>query len=236
MINETDLSKETKWLFEERAKTVVNNLRKKNITAQYVANRAEALEAVMAMIPVDAKVTRGDSITVDQVGIPEALERRGQKTIVPNGQVAPGVPFYATQEERNNKAREAFSSDIFLVGTNAITLDGKLINIDGWGNRVSAMIFGPRKVIVVVGVNKIVKDTDEGLARIRSIAGPMNATRHYLKHNAEALGDLPCVRQGVCINCNHERRICHYTVIIDGQSVPSTGRINVVLVGEELGM
>ena len=105
-------------------------------------------------------------------------------------------------------ARETFSSDIFLVGTNAVTLDGKLVNTDAWGNRVLAIIFGPEKVIVVVGVNKIVKDIKEALERIKKITAPMNAKRHFLKHHRQEFGELPCVRTGDCVDCNHDWRIC----------------------------
>ena len=98
------------------------------------------------------------------------------------------------------------------------------------------MVFGPEKVIVVVGVNKIVKDVDEALERIHGVAAPINAKRHYLKHHRPELGDLPCVRTGRCVDCNHEERICRYTVIIEGTKLPQKGRINVVLVGEELGI
>ena len=99
-----------------------------------------------------------------------------------------------------------------------------------------AMIFGPEKVIVVVGANKIVKDMNEAMERIHQVAAPMNAKRHYLKHQMEAFGDLPCVRTCICIDCNHDWSICHYTVIIDGTMIREKERINVILVGEELGI
>ena len=98
------------------------------------------------------------------------------------------------------------------------------------------MIFGPAKVILVAGVNKIVKDVDEALERIHQIAGPVNARRHYLKHHAEELGNLPCVKTGNCAECHHEWKICNYTTIIDGAMPQHHRRINVVLVGEELGI
>jgi len=132
--------------------------------------------------------------------------------------------------------RETFFADIFVTGTNAITLDGKLVSTDGLGNRVSAMIFGPKKVILVAGVNKIVNDVDEALRRIHEVAAPLNARRHYLKHHQPELGDLPCVRTGSCVDCSHGWRICRYTVIIEGTMAREKGRINVVLVGEELGL
>jgi len=237
MIDEADVSQEKAWLHEERARMVVKNLQKRNIDAQYVANRRKALATILEMIPAGVVVARGDSITIEQIGItPELIKRNKNKIIDPLERDADGFYIIAQREQRWRIAREAFFADIFLVGTNAITLDGKLVNIDGWGNRVSAMIFGPEKVIVVVGVNKIVKDVNEALERIHHFAAPMNAKRHYLKHHREEFGDLPCVRTGSCVDCNHPSRICRYTVIIEGAMAREKGRINVVLVGEELGI
>ena len=132
--------------------------------------------------------------------------------------------------------RKAFTCDVFITGTNAITIDGKLVNIDGLGNRVAAMVFGPKKVIVVVGANKIVQDVDEALERIRRVAAPINARRHFLKHHHVEFGDMPCVKTGKCIDCNHDWRLCRNTVVIEGTIILQKGRINVVLIGEELGI
>ena len=98
------------------------------------------------------------------------------------------------------------------------------------------MIFGPEKVILVVGTNKIVRDVDEALERIHHVAAPINAKRHYLKHHAEGMGDLPCVRTGRCADCTHDSKICNFTVIIEGTMANQKDRINVVLVGEEPGI
>ena len=237
MIDETDISQEKEWFYEERARTVIKNLQKGNISGQYVPSREEALTAILGMIPSGAVVARADSISLDQVGIiPELIKHNQNRLIDPLERDTDGFYIIAEKEQRWRIAREVFSADIFLVGTNAITLDGKLVNIDGWGNRISAMIFGPEKVIVVVGVNKIVKDVNEALERIHQFAAPINAKRHYLKHHREEFSDLPCVRTGRCIDCNHTARICRYTVIIEGVASGEKGRINVVLVGEELGI
>ena len=237
MINKTDLSQEKKWFYEQRAKTAVNNLQKKNINAQYVSSRQEALTTLLEMIPAGATVARGNSVTIDQIGIiPELRKRKQNRLIDPIERDADGLYVIPKFEQRKKIARETFSADIFLVGTNAVTLDGKLVNIDAWGNRVSAMIFGPEKVAIVAGVNKIVKDVNEALERIHNVAAPMNAKRHYLKHHSEEFGDLPCARTGSCVDCNHDWRICRYTVIIEGAMIREKDRINVVLVGEELGI
>lgn len=237
MVDETDMSEERKWFYQERAKIVVTNLQKKNMNAQYVSNRQEALTTLIDMIPLGATVARGDSITIDQIEIiPELRKRKQNKIIDPLERDSDGLYIITEIEEGRRIARETFSADIFLVGTNAVTLDGKLVNTDGWGNRVSAMIFGPDKVIVVAGVNKIVKDVNEALERIHNVAAPMNAKRHYLKHHRPEFGDLPCVRTGRCVDCNHDWRICRYTVIIEGAMIREKGRINVILIGEELGI
>ncbi len=191
MVNETDMSLEKKWLGEERAKVVVKNLQRRNMNAQYVASCKEALDAVLKMIPPGATVARGDSVSVDQVGvIPELIRRHQNAVIDPFKWNADGY-YTDSAEERRRMQREAFLADVFLAGTNAVTLDGRLVNVDGLGNRVAAMIFGPKKVILVAGVNKIVKDVNEALERIHQVAAPMNAKRHYLKHHYDELGDLP---------------------------------------------
>ena len=237
MIDETDVSQEKAWVYEERAKTVIKKLQKGNINGQYVPNRQEALTTIMEMIPPGVVVARGDSVSLDQVGVIPELEKRNQNRIIdPLERDAEGFFIVPEWEQKREIAREVFSADIYLVGTNAITLDGKLVNIDGWGNRVSALIFGPEKVIVVVGVNKIVKDVNEALERIHNFAAPMNAKRHHLKHHRDEFSDLPCVRAGRCVDCNHASRICRYTVIIEGAMAREQGRINVMLVGEELGI
>jgi len=236
MVDETDVSRELKWFYEERARIAINSLKKRNTNAQYVPSRQEALSAVLEMIPDGATVARGDSVTLEQIGIIDELRKRKQyKFIDPFARTEDGS-YVLDTESRFRAQREAFFADVFLTGTNAVTLDGKLVNIDALGNRVAAMVFGPKKVIVVAGANKIVKDTNEALERIRNVAAPINAQRHYLKHHIEEIGELPCARTGRCADCNHDWRICRNIVIIEGTYARVKGRINVVLVGEELGI
>jgi hypothetical protein len=238
MVDETDLSTEKRWFYEVRARTAVTNLQKRHINAQYIPTQAEALAAVLEMIPEGATVVRGDSITVDQVGIIPALKKHNRnKVIDPFERDADGSTVAETREEWERMQKEAFLADVFLTGTNAVTLDGKLVNTDAGGNRVAPMIFGPNKVILVIGANKIVKDVDEAIERIRQVAAPMNAKRHSLKHpDHPEIGELPCVITGRCVDCRHDWRICNYTTIIEGALTEDKGRINVVLVGEELGI
>jgi hypothetical protein len=236
MIDETDISQEKQWFNRERASTVIKNLQKKHINGFYAPNRAEALDMVMAMIPAGVLVVRGDSMSVEQVGIIDELIKRNQNKLVDVFHVNPDGSRLFKPEDRPLMDRAAFSADVYITGSNAISLDGKIVNTDGMGNRVAPMIFGPKKVILVIGVNKIVKDEEEARQRIRDIAAPLNAKRHYLKHNRQNLADLPCVKTGRCVDCASDARICRYTVVINGADTVHAGRINVVLVGEELGI
>jgi hypothetical protein len=181
-------------------------------------------------------VARGDSIGVDQAGVPEELVKLNRNRLINPVERDQRGSFVYSTEDRYRLEREVFYADVFITSTNAITLDGKLVSIDGHGNRVSAMIFGPKSVIFIAGINKIVSDVDEALARIHNIAAPMNAMRHYLKHNMPEGSDLPCVKLGYCVDCYHPEKPCRYTVIIEGSGSMDKARLNVVLVGEELGI
>jgi hypothetical protein len=235
MVDETDIRSEKASFFLQKAHKVIENLQKRKMNGQYCRDKKEALETVLNMIPPGATVARGDSISLDQIGFPAAIKQRGQNAII-DPFTTDTAGFWPDERERQKIMRETFFADIFITGTNSITLDGRLVNVDGHGNRVSAMIFGPGKVILVVGVNKIVKDIDEALERIHQYSAPVNARRHVEKHHGEGLSNLPCVKTGFCADCRSEWRICNYTVIIDGAMPPHQGRINVVLVGEELGI
>ena len=233
MTNETDISREKETYFQLRAEQVIKNLQKRKMNGLYVQNGHQALSAIIEMVPPGAVVARGDSISIEQIGLLTEIKRRNQNVLID--------PFETDAnghwpKDRERMMRETFSADIFITGTNAVTLDGKIVNIDGYGNRVSAMIFGPAKVILVVGINKIVKDLPEALDRIRNYAAPINAKRHYLKHNDEMLGGLPCVKTGSCADCHHDWRICNYVTVIEGSMHQHRDRINLIIVGEELGI
>ena len=145
MIDETDISQEKQWFNRERANTVIKNLQKKHINGFYASNRAEALEVVMAMIPAGVLVVRGDSMSVEQVGIIDELIKRNQNRLVDVFHVNPDGSRLFKPEDRPFMDRAAFSADIYITGSNAISLDGKIVNTDGMGNRVAPMIFGPKK-------------------------------------------------------------------------------------------
>ncbi len=235
-MDERDLSQEKKWHYEQVAKKCLKALEQNNLGARYARDREEARSIVLGLIPDDATVGLGDSVTLLQAGITQEIENRWGHRVFNPFRVGPEGVFTLGGREQIELMRRAASADVFLTGMNAITLDGKLINVDGFGNRVGALAFGPRKVIVVCGANKIVPDVDEALRRIKKVAAPLNARRHYLKHGSE---QLPCAAVGECTDCRHPWRICNFTLIVEFQRAPRAGqepRITVVVVGEELGI
>lgn len=235
VISDTAIGSEMGRFYEIRSGVVLKNLQRRNMEGYFVPNRQEALKLLLTLIPADAVVARGDSVTLNQIGIIPELAKRPQKRII-NPVQPDEAGHHPPREERRKLQREALLADIFLTSTNAITLDGKLVNIDGAGNRVAAMIFGPAKVIVITGANKIVTDVDEGLHRIHNIVSPANSIRHYLKHEQTEAIERPCIKTGKCMDCFHEWRVCRNTVIIAGCQPPERGRIGVILVGEDLGI
>ncbi len=239
LVDERDISAQRRWLDEQRAAAAVSMFQKRNINAQYVRSRREALAAIMAMIPEGSSVARADSITLDQVEIMQALRaRKRNKIFWAQEKDSHGDSLIPDLEERMNMQRQSFVADVFLTGTNAITLDGKIVATDGLGNRVAPIIFGPKKVIVAAGINKLVRDVDEARARIRETCAPMNARRHFEKHKRPWYGDIPCVETGACLEdgCLHERRICCSTIIVEFVQIPYKGRMNVLIIGEDLGI
>lgn len=234
-MSDTYLSEVKKWFNEERINIVVKNLRKRNINAHFVSRQQEIKKYILGLIPSGSVVSRGSSLTIDELGIFHELVKRDKNRIIdPYAKTSEGNP--PSSEERWQIQREALLCDVFLTSTNAITLDGKLVSTDGRGNRVAAMIFGPKKVIIVAGINKIVKDENEARERIRSTAAPMTSMRNYFRFNEPELGKLPCVKTGRCIDCNSNFRACNYTLIIEHVMMLDKDRIHVVLVGEELGL
>jgi len=220
---------EKAWLYSKLAETAVRNLERNNILAWFLPRREEAVTKVLSMIPEGSTIGLGDSMTVEELGILDFLRReskRGRFRLF--DRYREGITPQDVEDDGRNRFR-ALTADIFLSGTNAVTLDGKLVNVDGEGTRVAPLIFGPRKVIVVVGVNKLVRDAEDGLRRIREVAAPMNARRHGYE-------SLPCVHTGKCGDCRSPERICNFTVIIEKLRPWHKGRLNVVIVGEELGL
>ena len=199
------------------AEKMIKNLKRRNFEAIYCPTAAEAVEKISAMIPDGSTVTWGGSMTIRDMGLTAALHKRALKVL--------DRDLAADRDEAQRIYREAFSADFYLSSVNAISEDGVIVNIDGNGNRVAAITFGPKKVIFVVGLNKVAQDVNAALARARSTASPINAARFDIK--------TPCQVDGVCHNCNSPESICNYIHFM--RNSHPAGRHTVVLVGEELG-
>lgn len=206
------------WHSDTLGAKAVESLVKNNFTATYVKTRQEAVDQILSLIASDATIGVGGSWTLQDLKLPSILEERGNTVYNHN---KPGL----TPEEAMDLRRKELTADVFLTGTNAITLDGKLVNVDGAGNRVAAMIFGPKKVIIVAGVNKIVQDVAAAEQRIETIAAPVNNKRLNRPN--------PCTVTGVCMDCQGPTRICNVTTIMKKRPTPTD--IHIFIIGEELG-
>lgn len=195
----------------------IGNLERNGFTVRYFSNSMDAKNAIISEIHPDETVGFGGSVTVDRMGIYNALKDRGNPVF--------WHWYSANGEDRKEILRNAAISDIYLSGTNAITEEGSLVNIDGTGNRISSMLFGHKKVFLIAGVNKITRNYEEAILRIKNVASPPNARR--LKRNT------PCAELDKCMNCQSEDRICKATLIIDRQ--PGGVPITLFLIDESLG-
>ena len=209
--------KNKKLFYKNQAESIIKKLKLRKMEGYYADTMEEAVSQVLKLIGSASKsVAYGGSMTIDNSDLKAKIKEAGHDLIVRED--------YKTDDEIRQLKSKMINADTFLMSTNAITLDGELINIDGRGNRVSYLIYGPEQVIVIAGMNKVVKDVNEGLDRTRNIASPANTVR---------LGcDTPCSRSGRCGDCL-EHTICCEMVITRASMIP--GRIKVVLVGEELG-
>jgi hypothetical protein len=202
---------------EARCETAIKALVRRNYDARLARTREEAVELVLSVIPPEAEVGCGGSATVRQLGLLERMRERGNTVWAHEAEMS--------FDEALQVRRRAMQSQYYLSSSNAITLEGELVNTDGIGNRVAAMIFGPPTVIVVAGANKLVADLDEAFIRIQEVAAPANATRYNL--------DLPCVKRGSCYECESSLSICCVTTILHRK--PMLADFKVILVPEELG-
>jgi L-lactate utilization protein LutB len=207
------------WFQEKQVERTIHALKKNNFEALFVSDSKTAFEEVMKRIPDGATVGVGGSVTLTQIGLLDALGKRNIQLISPAQQAK-------NMDERMDLFRKSFSSDFFLSSTNAITEDGKLFNVDATGNRVGAMFIGPKKTIIVSGVNKIVKDIETAEKRVKEWTAPQNAKRLGRK--------TPCVETGVCADCSSPDRICNIYVTLAKR--PSRTEVVVILVGEKLGI
>lgn len=239
-MDETDLSVEKKWHYACLAEKAITNLRRNRFEAVYAANRSEALEIILGMIPEGSTIGFSDSVTLDQIGLFDHLHtKKPAEVFQPMLHNKEGNLVYPLQELIKLQ-RKVLTADVYICGTNAVTLDGKVVSTDGRGNRVAPMIFGPRITIIVAGANKIVPDVTAARERIKRVCAPINVKRHIEKHNVHGVfDDLPCAKTGFCADCTHPMRICAATVILEcsGLGTIMEGEPKkVVIVGEELGI
>jgi len=213
-----NMEKTTQWLHEQRAQKAVKALIKTGFNAIYVDTIDNARNEILKLIPKDATVGAGGSMTIRQIGVLEILEEQGN---VIYDHWKPGL----SQEEVLMIRKSHLSCDVFLSSSNAVTLEGMLVSTDGIGNRVGAMTFGPGKAIIAVGANKIVNDIQSALKRIKEIATPQVVKDMGL--------DVPCASTGFCVNCNSPMRTCRATVILEGK--PFLSDIHVLVIGQDLG-
>ncbi len=194
------------------------SLKRNNMQGFYLENRSGLFPLLGTLIPDGSSVGWGDSVTLEQLGVYGNMRDKGYNLYDKH-------KLGLSKEEKRNIYLACFGVDTFLTGVNAITADGKLFNIDGNGSRVAPMLYGPKQVIVIAGVNKITDTVEDAVKRARQTAAPLDAKR---------LGrHTPCVRLGYCTDCHHEQRICNDFVLITGQFVKD--RIKVILINEALG-
>jgi len=203
---------------EEQIKKTIESLRAHAFPVEYVPGKKEAAQLVLQYVPSDARVGVGGSVTIRELGLIDALKERGNTVYDHSAEGLDPQEVLATRIKQ-------MTSDLFISSVNAITQTGELVSIDGVGNRINAMNFGPKKVIIVAGINKIVEDLPRALERVRNVAAPQNARRLGL--------ELPCAKTGRCSDCNSPLRICRSILIMERR--PHLTDITVFLVREQLG-
>jgi hypothetical protein len=211
--------------FTKQLESVLEKLKKNRFDATLVDSIEAACKKILEIVPPEATVGVANSVTVRQLGIVKALQERGTTTLDP---VAPSYGLAEFKEETimPTLLKATLGSDVFISGTNAITEDGKLVNVDGLGNRVAGIMFGARLSIVVVGRNKLVKNVDAAIHRIRNTITPTLTKRRELP--------LPCAKAGKCVDCSMPERACNVTVIIEKK--PPLTDLRVILVNDDLGL
>lgn len=208
-----------KQAYQTLANTMIQNFQKRNIEAFYCEDSESAVELAMRMMEDANTISFGGSETLEETGLLDAIRNSSHEVVLVERNAA------KTPAEKKEIFLKSMASDYFLMSSNAITIDGELINIDGNGNRVACLIHGPEHVIIVAGMNKVVADVESGIARVRNVSAPANAARLGTK--------TPCGATGHCGNCDSPDCMCCQIVVT--RHSRHTGRIKVILVGETLG-
>lgn len=204
--------------YDKRGELLVKNLRSRYFDAFYCKTKEEALEKALELIPRGATVGWGGAMSAKQIGLLDAMNQGEYNAIDRDKTTSP--------EERIQAMKRCLLADVFITGANALSMDGQMVNMDGVGNRVAAIVYGPESVIVVVGMNKVMDTLEAAVIRTRTIAAPMNKQRFA--------SQTPCEVTGTCGDCRSEGCICNQ-LLITRNSKPA-GRIKVILVGEDLGL
>lgn len=203
--------------YEKQAETIIKKLNLRHMEGYYCKNVEEAKAKMLELIGTEKKsIAYGGSATIDNNGFKDEIKKAGHELVIREN--------YTTPEQIKELKAKQINADVFLMSTNAITLDGELVNIDGRGNRVSYLIYGPDSVIVIAGMNKVTSNVEDAIRRVRNIASPPNCVRLGL--------NTPCALTGKCGECFTESICCEF-VVTRMSKVPN--RIKVILVGEELG-
>jgi len=196
--------------------TTINALKKNNFNVEYAEKSEDIPGIILKLVPQDATIEMAGSMSVNQIKVMERLMERGNK----------GPAFPEPGATASPKLTPSARNDVLLVSTNAVTLDGKLVNVDGMGNRVTGMVYGTKQVILVVGQNKIVEDVPAALERVQQVIAPYHALNMGLP--------TPCSKTGKCEDCSSPARICNITTIISKK--PPGPEFTIIMVGEDMGL
>ena len=203
--------------YKKRGEILVKNLLSRHFDAYYCESKEEALQKALELIPEGSSVGWGGATTCEQIGLVDAVRAGNYRAM--------DRSLAKTAEEREQMMRDMLHADVFLTGANGLSLDGQMVNIDGTGNRVAAIVYGPESIIVVAGMNKVEDTLEAAVTRARTVAAPMNNQRFD--------NDNPCATTGTCANCKHVKCICNQILIT--RHCRPVGRIKFILVGEDLG-
>ena len=207
-----------KQYFAKRGEILVKNLINRHFDAYYCETKEQSLQKALELIPAGSTIGWGGALSAQQIGLIDAV-RVGEYQPIDRDACK-------TPDERDVAMRQCLLSNVFITGANAISMDGQMVNIDGNGNRVAAIVYGPKEVIVIAGMNKVVDTLDAAITRARTVAAPMNQQRFQLPN--------PCTVTGTCADCKSQTCICNQILIT--RHCRPVGRIKFILVGEELGL
>ena len=207
-----------KMYYSKRGQVLVKNLQSRHFDAYYCDSKQDALAKALELIPENDLVSWGGAMSAQQIGLIDAVRSGAHRTI--------DRDTCKTMTEREQAMKDALFCDTFIMGANAMSTDGQMVSIDGTGNRIGALVYGPKSVVVIVGMNKVEDTLEEAIRRARTVAAPKNKQR---------FGDgTPCAATGICGDCKSEKCICNHIVVT--RHCRPAGRIKFIIVGEDLGL